>query len=241
MQKAPDLVVKSMDMAGSDELAKRLRAFLPPGVAEDDEAMIRQQLQQFGQENQQLKQQMAEMEKIILGERDKAQADLIQADMKRQGDVALAQQSGEIKLIQQQLQDEGKLKLAAMAGDITIQETTLKGMIQVVIEKMKSQSKIDVEVMKQLANIGQMESYEERMGGYAGVMDTMNASAPEMSGEPPAPPAPKEPDRQPIILQLVDQQPEKKSRKAIRITRPDGSQSMAEMLDLDDAQEEPPA
>lgn len=241
MQKAPDLVVKSMDMAGSDELSKRLRAFLPPGIAEDDEALIRQQLQQFGQENQQLKQQMAEMEKIILGEREKAQADLMQADMKRQGEVALAQQSGEIKLIQQQLQDEGKLKLAAIDGDITIQKTTLEGMIKVVLEKMKSQSKIDVEVMKQLANIGQMESYEERMGGYAGVLDSMNASTPETPIEPPSPPAPKEPDRQPIIFQVGDQQSKKKSRKAIRITRPDGSQSMAEVLDLDDEPEGTPS
>ena len=95
--------------------------------------------------------------------------------------------------------------------------------------------------MKQLANIGQMESYEERMGGYAGVLDSMNASAPDTPVEPPAPPATKEPDRQPIIFQVGDQQPKKKSRKAIRITRPDGSQSMAEVLDLDDEPNGEPA
>lgn len=244
MQKAPDLVVKSMDMAGAEELAKRLRAFLPPGVAEDDEAMIRQLLRQFGQENVQLKQQVAEMEKIILGEREKAQASLIEADLKRQGDVARAEQQGQIQLIQQQLQDDGKLKLAAMEGDIQIQKTTLDGMIKLIIEKMRSQNKIDVETMKQLANIGQMESYGERMNGYAGVLDSLNADLPPMSaGEPvQEPPAPKEEkgERVPIIFQ-VGEQPKKKTRKAIRITRPDGSQSMAEVLDLDDEAEAMPA
>lgn len=237
MEKAGDLVVGALDMSGSDELAKRLRAFLPPGVAEDDEAIIVQKLQQFGIENEQLKAQLQEAQQIILGEREKAQASLIEADMKRQGDVAKAQQQGQIDLLNQQLQDDGKMRLAAMEGDLEIQTATLKGMIDLIKEKMKAQNKLDVEALKQLASIGQMESYDERMNGYAGVLDSLNVEAPPpLGGSVEAPPALKEekPDRQPIIFQVGEPQPKKKSRKAIRITRPDGSQSLAEVLDLDD-------
>lgn len=233
MNKAGDLVVQSMDMAGADELAKRLRAFLPPGVAEDDEAMIMQQLQQFAQENQQLKAQVAEMEKIILGEREKSQADLIKADMKRQGDVAMAQQDGHVKLVEQQLSFDGEFRIASMKAQIDIEKTTQDNIVKLIIERMRASNKLDVESLKQMAAIGHMESYEDRMGGYANVLDQLNADTPQAETMAPTLP-PREPDRQPIIFQVGNQVPKKKTRKAIRLTRPDGSQSVAEVLDLDD-------
>ncbi len=152
MQKAPDLVVQSMDMAGADELADRLRKFLPPGVSDDDEAMVAQQLQQFAQENQQLKQQMAEMEKIILGEREKAQADLLQAQMKAEGDVIRERHKGEMKLLESQIGHEGALELASIKAQVELIKNERDNVVKLVLAQLQDNRQAQ-----------QMEQYDEQL------------------------------------------------------------------------------
>jgi hypothetical protein len=53
-QLAPDLIVKSLDVPGAQELAERLKKGLPPGIAEDDKEMpispqVKGQLEQMNQ------------------------------------------------------------------------------------------------------------------------------------------------------------------------------------------------
>lgn len=104
MQRAPDIIVRSMDFQDADKLAERLQKFLPPGVAdekggpEQQVAQLTQQLQQLQQESQQhIEQGMMleqENEKLKSGEAAKMAQAQLQA-MKAQQDAALQQQKME--------------------------------------------------------------------------------------------------------------------------------------------------
>lgn len=138
MQKAGDLIAKTSGVSGADELAKRLRAFLPPGVAEDDEAVVIQQLQQFAQQNQILQQQVQEMEKIILAEREKAQSELIKADMKRQGDVAKVAHEWQMKLMEKDMSHEGALQLAEIKAHVDLVKNERDNIVKLVLGQLQN-------------------------------------------------------------------------------------------------------
>jgi len=157
MQKAPDLVVKSMSMAGGDELADRLRRFLPPGTTDDEDVIAVQKLQQFAQENEQLKQQMAEMEKIILGEREKAQTDLMKAQMKADGDLIRERHKGEMKLLESQIGHEGALELASMKAQVDLIKNERDNIIKLVLGKLQDD--------RQAQQMEQAEEQLERVDG----------------------------------------------------------------------------
>lgn len=238
MEKAGDLVVSSMDMAGADVLAKRLKAFLPPGVAEDDEAALLQMVQKFGTENQQLKQQMADLQQIVMGEREKSQADMAQAQFKARADLAKVQQQAQADLIQQRLTDEGQVRIASMQAQMDLEINTQNNIVKLLIEKMKAKSRIDVEVLKQFSSVAQMPTHQERMGGYAGVMDSLNTGDPEAPPEMPKLEAPapveKKPEpAMPMNLHVNVTMP-KAGRKSFTMRRPDGSTSMAELTEAED-------
>ena len=104
MQRAPDIIVRSMDFQDADKLAERLQKFLPPGMADEKGgpakqiAQLTQQLQQLQQESQQhIEQGMMleqENEKLKSGEAAKMAQAQAQA-MKAQSDAALQQQKME--------------------------------------------------------------------------------------------------------------------------------------------------
>ena len=195
MQKAGDLVVGTMDMSGADVLAKRLKAFLPPGLSEDDEAAQMQMLHKFGQENQQLKQQLQELQQIIMGEREQNQAKIVEIQMQAKADVLLSQQKGHAELVNQQVSDDSKLRIATMQAHVDLETNTQNNIVKVILERIKSQSKIDVETLKQFSEASQAPTFDERMGGYGSVLESLSQHAPPpavplvIAAPPPAAPA----------------------------------------------------
>jgi hypothetical protein len=72
MQYAGDLMVKSMDIPGSSEIAERIKKTLPPGIAEDDgkdkkpiPPQVQAQLSQLMQQNEQLVSHLKEATQVI--------------------------------------------------------------------------------------------------------------------------------------------------------------------------------
>jgi hypothetical protein len=183
MQKAGDLVVGSMDMSGADVLAKRLKAFLPPGISEDDEAAQMQMLQQFGQENQQLKQQLQELQQIIMGEREQNQAAMAELQMKASADLFQQKQKAHADLQEQRMADESRYQIAAMQIQADLETNTQNNIVKVVLEQIKGSATLDVEIMKRLAASAQQPTYDARLSGYARVLDSLH-----QPNEPPAPP-----------------------------------------------------
>lgn len=174
MQKAGDLVVKNMDIPGSDVLAKRLKAFLPPGVSDEDDAQLLQQLQQLAQENQSLNAALKDAQQIILGEREKAQADLQQAMLKADADLAKAEQHAQNALIEQNLADQRDLKLADLKAQVELETNIRDNIVKILLEKMRAENKLDLAGLQHLLKLSAIPDYGERMTGYAGVLDGLH-------------------------------------------------------------------
>lgn len=230
MKVAGDLVVGSMDMAGADVLAKRLAKLLPPGIGGDDAGTL-QMMQQAMQENTELKQQVADMEKILMADREKSQAQLMEAQMKAQADLQKSQQQGHADLMQQRMDDESILAVATMKARVDVEISTQNNIVKVLIEKIKSKSKIDVESIKQLSAAAKEPTHESRMSGYSDVMESLTSGGVEPAEAPPPPlPPPPEP-AQPMNLHVNVVVPPAGGRKSFVITRPDGSQSSVQSVE----------
>lgn len=182
MDKAGDIVAKNLDIPGADVLAKRLRAFLPPGVSEENDALLAQQLQQAMQENEQLKAQMAEAEKIILAEREKAQGEVQREVLKSQAALERANQEKEAALIQQSLSHEGETRLTELRAQVELEKNIRDNIVKIIVEQVRSQNKLDVESLKMLSQISQIQEHDKRMEGYAGVMGRMGQSEAHQGG-----------------------------------------------------------
>lgn len=182
MEKAGDLVVASMDMAGADVLAKRLKAFLPPGLAEDDDAAQLQMLQQLTQQNQSLQQQVGELNQIVMGEREQSQAKMAQAQMQAQSALAQSQQQGQADLIQERLKHEGDARIAILKSQVDLENNTRDNIVKVIIEQIRAHNKMDVKIFEHLSQTAQMENHESRMGGYMHVLQDLTQ---EPMQEPP--------------------------------------------------------
>ena len=231
MQKAPDLIVKNLDIPGSDMLAKRLRDFLPPGIADDDEAMMRQQFMQFAQENQQLKAQLQEAQQIILGEREKAQASIQNTIIKTDGELAKKEHEKKAALIEQQLSHEGDVRLAEINAQVTLETNVRDNIVKLLIKRMETENRLDVEAVKQVFQVGTLQDPNERMSGYAGVLDGLQPSGSSPTDAPiQLPPADREPE--PV------KEKKKPKPRTIRVTRADGStfESTVELLDDDEGE-----
>ena len=108
MDKAGDLFIEQMDMAGSDKLAERLRKFMPPEIVstEDDaptvrEVQMKQQLDQAQQQMEQMGQQMEQMQ----GQLSDKQGDAIKMQMEGE------QKAAELALKERELQQDGRIEM----------------------------------------------------------------------------------------------------------------------------------
>lgn len=180
MKVAGDLVVGSFDMAGADVLAKRLKALLPPGTTEEPTGQVAM-LMQAKQQNQELQQQVAEMEKIILAEREKSQAKILEAQMQHAAEFQQVQLEHRADLLTQRLDDQAALQLATVKSQTELETTMQSNIVKILIAKIQAQSKIDVETIKQFTAAMQAQSHEERLMGYTGVM---NGLSDPMESEP---------------------------------------------------------
>lgn len=162
MQKAGDLVVASMDMAGADVLAKRLKSFLPPGTTDEPtgQAIMIQQLQE---QLKQLQQDNQDMNQIILAEREKSKAALMEANMDNQ--TALAEE---------RLKGSAALQEATQKVQAELEMNLQDNIVKVLIAKLNAKSKIDVEVIKSFTAATKEKTSEGRSVGYAGVLEKLN-------------------------------------------------------------------
>lgn len=87
-QVAGDLIAKSMDWPGADEIAERLRAMLPPGIVEDDESDPRAMVGQLMQELEALGEQARTMAEE-LERHEEAEVELKEAQAEAQRARAL--------------------------------------------------------------------------------------------------------------------------------------------------------
>lgn len=177
MQKAGDLVVASLDMAGADVLSKRLKAMLPPGTTDEpsSQMIIIEQLQQkLGQ----LQQDNAEMEKILLAEREKAQAKLAEVQLKSQADMSMMQLENHADMFKQKLDDENTLKIASIKAQTELETTTQSNIVKIMIAKMQSDpTELDPRVIQHFNAASIQPTHEGRMSGYIGVIRRLNGDA----------------------------------------------------------------
>lgn len=225
MEKAGDLVVGSMDMAGADVLAKRLKRALPPGLADedDDEAMMMQKLNQLAMENQQLKQTAAEQQQLILAEGQKAEQRMKEALLKAQADFEKQQEKHRAEMLAARLDHEDTMQLEVMKAHVSLEKAQFDGAIKLILEQMKQTHTVDMRIFELLSQTAEMPTHQERMSGYAGVLGALN----ESGSPPPAEEQPAEPPPAPV-------EPQKPKRRRLKLTRADGSVSYAELLDDQD-------
>jgi hypothetical protein len=188
MEIAGDLVVRSMDMAGADMLADRLKKALPPGLAEDDDdvAGLVQKLKQAAMQVQQLQEQNAEMEKLILAEQQKAQMKLIEADKRHAADLEKEQIKAHRDLINAQLDSEANERLQAQKIQAESQINSENNVVKLIIARIQSKDKIDVELLKHFSAIQQIESHADRMAGYGEIQNQLNANDAAPAAEVPS-------------------------------------------------------
>lgn len=189
MKIAGDLIVGSFDMAGADVLAKRLKAQLPPGTTEEQTGQLAM-LAQAQDQNQQLQQQLSEMEKIILGERDKSQAKLVQAQMDHAASLHQVQIENHAEMLTQRLDEQNALQLATLKAQTDLETNTQDNIVKVFVAKMHAKSKIDAELIKSFHAAAQDPTHEGRMSGYLGVMGGLTQGGEESIPEQAAPPTP---------------------------------------------------
>lgn len=179
MKIAGDLIIGSMDMAGADVLAKRMKAMLPPGITEDASGQV-VMLQQAEAQVQDLMQQVADMEKIIMAEREKSAADLQQQAMRGQAKIQEEQLKAHADLFTQRIEDQHDLHIALITSQNDLEIAMRSDIVKIITAQIAAKSKIDVEIFKHFSAAALQPTHEGRMGGYTHVMDSlMSPSQPE--------------------------------------------------------------
>lgn len=171
MKVAGDLVVGSMDMAGADVLAKRLKALLPPGTTDEETGQMLL-IQQLQEENAQLKQGATELQQAVMAEREKSQADLMRAREQAQMEAQEHELQQRAEAFRQHLDDQSAVQLATIKSQTDLEIAAQSNVVKVMVAKIAAGSKIDVEIMKAFSAASQAERHEDRMGGY---LSSMNA------------------------------------------------------------------
>jgi hypothetical protein len=240
MKIAGDLIIGSFDMAGADVLAKRLKAQLPPGTTEDQTGQLAL-LAQAQEQNQAMQQQLAEMEKIVLAEREKAQAKLIQAQMENAAEMQQVQIETHATMLKQRLDDQNAVQLATLKSQTDMETNTQDNIVKVLIAKMQAKSKIDLESIKALNAASQDPSHEGRMSGYLGVMGDLTDAEPMPTPAPPRVVPPETPptrrgwhiirDAEGNMIQLVPIQTEGGSEEGWQMMR-DGEGNMTHLMPI---------
>lgn len=178
MEKAGDLVVGAMDMAGADILAKRLKRALPPGLAdeEDDEAMMLQKIQQLSMENEQLKQTAAEQQQLILAEQQKADQRMQEAQLTAQEALNKERMRHENELNEYEID----MQRDVMKAHVEVEKTAQNNIVKLIMKQMDLRQEIAPAIYSQFAMMALQPTHEERMAGYAEVLNAL-----QLSGTPP--------------------------------------------------------
>jgi hypothetical protein len=183
MNVAGDLVVGSMDVPGADKLAKRLKAMLPPGTTEEPTGQMLM-LQKAQQENEELKTQLADMEKIVMADKVKSEADLREAAMNAQAKEQQIHLQNQADMFQQRLDDQSAIQQATIKSETDIEIAMRDNITKVLIARIAAKSKIDVATISAMNKAASEGTHEGRVAGYSGVMEQLGTEPTE--GQPAA-------------------------------------------------------
>lgn len=115
-----DLLVKSLDVQGADEIAARLKKMLPPGIADDPNQKpmppeLQAQMQQMGQQIQGLTQQLTQAQQII-------QTKAIELESKERIEFAKMENN----LVLEQVKAQGQAAMLAYKQEMAELESRLR-------------------------------------------------------------------------------------------------------------------
>lgn len=102
MAVAGDLIVRSFDFPGADEIAKRLESTLPPGVKDDGDDPEQQKLMQMTQQMEQMQQAGAQLEQqveVLKGAEEEARQAKLFAEAEKAKNIKLETELYQIKAI----------------------------------------------------------------------------------------------------------------------------------------------
>lgn len=212
MKIAGDVIFQTMDVAGAEIVAQRLKLLLPPEVAGTvTPGQLAAQVQELTQQLAATQAQLDEAKQLLLAEAQKAEAAQAKAAM----DNATALREAQIKT-------QRDLEIAV-----------LDNITRLLVERMKAGATIQRELLSQLSGIGQAAEHAARMRGYLDVLEALGAEGPVAAPPPPSvaesvpppPPPPPPPPVPPIHIHLPAP-----AKKSFILTRPDGSISRVDEL-----------
>ena len=172
MKVAGDLVVGSMNMAGADVLAKRLKGLLPPGTTEDASGQLAI-IQQMQEERAGLTQQLQELTQAVMAEQEKARASLIEEQMKSAAKLQETELRASADSFKQHLDDQRAIQIASMESETKLEVAARDGVVKLMVAKIAAGAKVDVEILKSFTAASQLPTHEDRMGGYMGSMGSL--------------------------------------------------------------------
>jgi len=201
MQKAGDIVVRSMDFQDADKLADRLAKTLPPGLADDkggpekQVAQLTQQLQQMQQESQMHIQEGMKLEEenaqLKAGETTKMASE--QAAQQK------AQMDAELKAMQIEADKEAAMEKARVDAQIAKYKADLEANTKKWVALLNTRTEKELAGLEAQVQLAGMEMSAQTGEGLEG--ESMEVQEPEMPQE----------------------EPEKPSRKRITIQAPSGA------------------
>jgi hypothetical protein len=172
MEVAADLVVASLDIPGADVLAKRIKSMLPPGTTDEPTGQM-MLLQKAIAENEELKTQLADMEKIVMADKVKSAADMEQERMKAMAKEQQLRIQNHADLFQQHLDDSVQIQMATIKSKTSLEVATQDNIVKVIIAQLTARNKIDVAVIAAFNKAAQEPTHESRMSGYLDVMGSL--------------------------------------------------------------------
>ena len=179
MQRAPDIIVRSMDFQDADKLAERLQKFLPPGMADENGgpakqvAQLTQQLQAVQMETQRhieegLKLEQ-ENEKLKAGEASKLAAQQVTAEKNRQESAMKAEQMAqEAEMERQRMEREYSLKREQMLAEQQLKREQAEADIELMRMKIIAEAEVKQQANAISASMqaekGESEAHEKTEG-----------------------------------------------------------------------------
>jgi hypothetical protein len=201
MQKAGDIVVRSMDFQDADKLADRLAKTLPPGLADDkggpakQVAQLTQQLQQMQQESQMHIQEGMKLEEenqsLKAGEQSKM--------MEAQAAAMKAQQDAQLQAQRIEADKEAAMEKARADAQIAKYKADLEANTKKWVALLNTRTEKELAGLEAQVQLAGMEMSAQTGKGLQG--ESMEVEEPEMPQE----------------------EPEKPSRKTITIQAPSGA------------------
>lgn len=172
MKIAGDIIVGAMEFPGADVLAKRMKKMLPAGITEEDEGLV-VKLNQAMAENEEMKTQLADMEKIIMAEKVKAEGRIHEVETKAVIDAQNAKLERSAESLQDKLNSDSALKIATVKSQTDLEIAIRDGVIKIMVAKIAVKGKIDAAKISAFSKATEEPTHEGRVRGYMGSMQSL--------------------------------------------------------------------